>query len=126
MSTNQKECVLPKATLEMLTVKEVAGLLRAQPSSIYAWAKEGKIPAFKINGILRFDLSEVREWIGKSRVSPVDIDKQARKMIKRSRRVDIEGIVNRAIDTYVDRGISSPQGETRSNQARKGGADGTL
>ncbi len=121
MSTNQRECVLPKATLEMLTVKEVAGLLRAQPSSVYAWAKVGKIPAYKINGILRFDLSEVREWIGKSRICPVDIDKHARKMLKRSRSLDIDGIVRRAIDTYVDSGISFSQGETRSNQARKGG-----
>ena len=123
MSNNQRDGVLPKATqLEMLTVKDVAGLLRAQPSSIYAWAKEGKIPAFKINGILRFDLSEVREWIGKSRISPVDIDKQARKMIKRSRSVDIDGIVRRAVDTIRGSGISSFQGATRSNQVQKGGS----
>ena len=121
MSTNQRECVLPKATLEMLTVKDVAGLLRAQPSSVYAWAKEGKIPAFKINGLLRFDLLEVREWIDKSRVSPVDIDKLARKMIKPVRSVDIDGIVSRAVDSIRGSGISSSQGEARSNQAQKGG-----
>lgn len=122
MSNNQRDGVLPKAAQqEMLTVKDVAGLLRAQPSSVYAWAKEGKIPAFKINGLLRFDLLEVREWIGKSRMQPVDTDKLARKLINPVRSVDIEKIVKRSIDTYVGSGISSPEGETRSNQARKGG-----
>lgn len=104
----------------LMTPKEVAEILNCKPSSVYAWAKEGKIPAFKINGLLRFDLSEVREWIDKSRVSPVDTDKMARKMIKRAKSVDIDGIVRRAIDTYAGSGISSSQGETRSNQARKG------
>lgn len=122
MSNNQRDGVLPKAAqLEMLTVKDVAGLLRAQPSSVYAWAKEGKIPAFKINGLLRFDLLEVREWIGKSRIQPVDTDKLARKLINPVRSVDIDRIVRFAVDTIGGRGISSSQGETRSNQARKGG-----
>lgn len=105
----------------LLTPTQVSELLNCKPSSVYAWAKEGKIPAFKINGLLRFDLSEVREWIDKSRVSPVDTDKQAKKMIKRAKSVDIDGIVRRAIDTYAGSGISSSQGETGSNQARKGG-----
>lgn len=122
MSNNQRDGVLPKAAQqEMLTVKDVAGLLRAQPSSVYAWAKEGKIPAFKINGLLRFDLLEVREWIGKSRIQPVDTDKLARKLINPVRSVDIDRIVRLAVDTIGGRGISSSQGETRSNQARKGG-----
>src|SRR4030065_2806386 len=99
MSTNQREGGLPKATLEMRTVKDVAGLLRAQPSSFYAWAKEGKIPAYKINGLLRFDLSEIREWIGKSRIQPVDTDKLARKLINPVRSVDIDRIVRLAVDT---------------------------
>lgn len=122
MSNNQRDGVLAKAAqLEMLTVKDVAGLLRAQPSSVYAWAKEGKIPAFKINGLLRFDLLEVREWIGKSRIQPVDTDKLARKLINPVRSVDIDRIVRFAVDTIGGRGISSSQGETRSNQAQKGG-----
>jgi len=123
MSNNKRDGVLPKAAqLEMLTVKDVAGLLRAQPSSVYAWAKEGKIPAFKINGLLRFDLLEVRVWIGKSRIRPVDTtDKLARKIINPGRSVDIDGIVRRAVDSIRGSGISSSQGETRSNQAQKGG-----
>ena len=122
MSNSQRDGVLPKtAQQEMLTVKDVAGLLRAQPSSVYAWAKEGKIPAYKINGLLRFDLSEIREWIGKSRIQPVDTDKLARKLINPVRSVDIDRIVRLAVDTIGGRGISSSQGETRSIQARKGG-----
>lgn len=122
MSNNQRDGVLPKAAhIEILTANEVAAMVRAQPSTVYAWAKEGKIPAYKINGLLRFDLLEVREWIGKSRMQPVDTDKQARKLINPARSVDIDGIVRRAVDTIAVNDISLTQGETRSNQARKGG-----
>lgn len=105
----------------LMTPKEVAEILNCKQSSVYAWAKEGKIPAFKINGLLRFDLLEVREWIGNHRISPLDADKKAKKIIKPSKNVDIDRVVRRAIDTYAGSGISSYQGETRSNQARKGG-----
>ncbi len=33
---------------EVLTVKEVASLLRATPATVYAWCRAGKLPAFKI------------------------------------------------------------------------------
>lgn len=37
--------------------------MRAKPSTIYAWAEQGIIPAIKINGLLRFDEKEIIAWI---------------------------------------------------------------
>lgn len=123
MSNNQGDGVFPKDTqLEIVTVKEVAGLLRAQTSTIYAWAAAGRIPAIKINGILRFDLSEIKDWIDQNRLKTKENQEKATgKTFNPNRRVDVDGIVRSAIDTYAGSGISSSQGETRSNQARKGG-----
>ena len=47
----------------LLTVKEVAEILNCRPSTVYAWAKCGEIPCYKIGGLLRFDQKEIEEWI---------------------------------------------------------------
>lgn len=49
--------------MKILTCKQVAEILQAKPSTVYAWAEQGIIPSFKINGLLRFDQDEVMEWI---------------------------------------------------------------
>ncbi len=33
---------------ELLTVQEVAAMLRTTPATVYAWCRAGKLPAFKI------------------------------------------------------------------------------
>ncbi len=49
--------------LSILTVKEVAELIKAKPSTVYSWAEQGVIPCFKLNGLLRFDEGEISDWI---------------------------------------------------------------
>ena len=49
--------------MKILTCKQVAEIIQAKTSTVYAWAEQGLVPSFKINGLLRFDESEVREWI---------------------------------------------------------------
>jgi excisionase family DNA binding protein len=49
--------------MKLLTCKEVAELIRAKPSTVYAWAEQGFVPCFKINGLLRFDEADVIRWL---------------------------------------------------------------
>jgi excisionase family DNA binding protein len=49
--------------VKILTVKQVADLIQAKTSTVYAWAEQGMLPSFKINGLLRFDHDEVMEWL---------------------------------------------------------------
>ena len=49
--------------MKLLTVKNVADLIQAKPSTIYQWAEQGSIPCFKLNGILRFSEEEILTWI---------------------------------------------------------------
>jgi len=49
--------------MKLLTAKEIAGLLRAKPSTVYAWAEQGILPCLKINGLLRFDEEEILGWL---------------------------------------------------------------
>jgi excisionase family DNA binding protein len=45
------------------TVNELAEYLQIKPSTLYAWAAQGKIRCLKINGLLRFHADEITQWI---------------------------------------------------------------
>ena len=48
---------------ELLTVDDVAGLLKARSKTIRQWVYQGKIPSLKINGLLRFSRHQLDSWI---------------------------------------------------------------
>lgn len=52
-------------TVEILTVKEVAGYLKLNERTVYRMAAAGTIPAFKVGGSWRFKLLEIDTWIQK-------------------------------------------------------------
>ena len=47
----------------LMTVEEVAEYLRVKSSTVYEWAKKGKIPAAKVGRLWRFDREEIEEWV---------------------------------------------------------------
>ena len=47
----------------LLTVKEVAELLRVSPQTLYKMLEQGRIPALRIGNQWRFDRGRVTEWI---------------------------------------------------------------
>lgn len=52
----------PGTPPQLLTVAEVAGLLRVEVSTIYVWTSKRKIPFRKVGGRLRFDRDEILRW----------------------------------------------------------------
>lgn len=48
---------------DLLTVSEVAALLKAKVKTIRQWVYQGKIPCLKINGLLRFSRLGLESWI---------------------------------------------------------------
>jgi excisionase family DNA binding protein len=53
---------------DILTIKEVSEYLKVTERTLYRLAQEGKIPAFKVGGSWRFQLSDLDEWITKQKV----------------------------------------------------------
>jgi excisionase family DNA binding protein len=49
--------------MKILTVNQVAELIQAKPSTVYAWAEQSRIPSIKINGLRRFIESEILTWL---------------------------------------------------------------
>jgi excisionase family DNA binding protein len=47
----------------LLTVKELAEILRVNPITVYRMAQNGNIPALKINSNWRFLKSSIEKWL---------------------------------------------------------------
>lgn len=47
----------------LLTVNALSQRLQIKPSTLYAWASQGKIPCRKIHGLVRFDPTEIDRWL---------------------------------------------------------------
>jgi excisionase family DNA binding protein len=50
---------------KMLTPAQLAELLAVSPKSIYAWVKQGMLPAIQLGASIRFDPFTTAEWIRK-------------------------------------------------------------
>ena len=50
-------------TDEILTIREVADLLKINEKTAYKLVSAGKIPGFKVGGSWRFDRQEIARWI---------------------------------------------------------------
>jgi excisionase family DNA binding protein len=48
---------------EIMTAKEVAAYLNIHPLTVHRYAREGKIPAFKIGTDWRFHKKHLQRWI---------------------------------------------------------------
>jgi len=44
-------------------VSELSEYLSVKENTIYSWVNQRKIPHIKINGLVRFDLNRIDEWI---------------------------------------------------------------
>ena len=54
----------------LLTVKEVASLLRVSAQTLYKMLEAGEIPAVKVGSQWRFDRDKIREWIANQAKAP--------------------------------------------------------
>ena len=62
---------LPGIERELLTVDEVANLLRISVKTLRQWVYRGLVPNLKINGIVRFDRLALDGWIQQSSRSDI-------------------------------------------------------
>lgn len=111
--------------MTLLTVKDMAIRLQVKEKTIYAWASQRKIPCLRVNAALRFDATEIEQWLQKSHVPIGPPHMPAQNSCKGSTKAR-EGVdilvesAKRAV--YTSRGetrpIASPKGKERTNGAR--------
>ena len=79
----------------LMSLAEVSRYLGMSERTIYGWAQEGKIPAFKLGSAWRFRRSEVDEWLeghrsGGSSRGPITPDVDLEPTRRRVREMDEE------------------------------------
>ena len=47
----------------LLTIKDLSAFLNIPPSTLYAWVHQGKIPFYKIHGLIRFRFKAIVRWL---------------------------------------------------------------
>lgn len=57
---------------EILTLPEVAQLLKVADKTVYTMAQQGQIPAFKVRGQWRFKRLDIDDWIEQQKAAPRD------------------------------------------------------
>lgn len=63
---------------KLLTVDEVAGLLRVKPSVVEYWIYTRSIPYIKIGKQVLFDKEDLKEWIQKQKRGAISLDSARR------------------------------------------------
>ena len=69
---------------EILTAKEVAEYLNIHPLTVHRYAREGRIPAFKIGTDWRFHKKYIEKWIKQKVTSNFNSKQQAAVFFEKS------------------------------------------
>lgn len=57
---------------EILTLPEVAQLLKVAEKTVYSMAQKGQLPAFKVGGQWRFKRVDIDQWIEQRKAASRD------------------------------------------------------
>ena len=108
-------------TLSLLTVKDLATRLQIKDKTVYAWVSHGKIPSVKINGVLRFDVIEIEQWLQECHV-PIGPPHMPVKHRRKVSATSVDHLIESA-----KRAVYTVRGETRvASPFRREGANGAL
>ncbi|QPJ65373.1 MAG: helix-turn-helix domain-containing protein [Candidatus Nitrohelix vancouverensis] len=66
---------------QFYSVKELAHYLSIKAKTLYSWVESGKIPAYKINGALRFNIHEINGFLKDKKIKPASSSREAKKII---------------------------------------------
>ena len=62
---------------QLMDIKEVASYLRVKDSTVYTWAKEGILPAFRLGRLWRFRRADLDAWLENKRHQPAEEETSA-------------------------------------------------
>jgi PTS system nitrogen regulatory IIA component len=64
----------------LMDIKEVANYLRVKDSTVYTWAQEGKLPAFRLGRLWRFRRADLDAWLENTRYTQDDEENESAAM----------------------------------------------
>ena len=109
--------------MNIVTVKEVSALLKVKASTLYSWVGSGSIPHLRLNGVIRFDMDEIKQWILTSRTTKQDPLPIPRKQKSKG---ELDDIVRRTIDTVKGKRYNPSTGNQADIRVSGRRHDGTV
>jgi excisionase family DNA binding protein len=79
--------------MRLVTIKVASTFLMVKTSTIYSWVHNGSIPFHRLNGLIRFDMDELEQWVKDSDKSLI---MHSVKPLKKN--IDVNKIVKNTID----------------------------
>ena len=101
-------------------IKKLSVHLNIKLSTLYAWVAEGKIPHFKIHGLIRFKPEEIEQWL--QPYHKTGLTRPSEPISRPSNGDPIDTLIER-----VRREVyNGHKRETRPRQGRKEAKDGSV
>ena len=100
--------------MKLVSIKEISEFLKVKEPTLYSWVRNGHIPSYKLNGLVRFDMDELRQWV-KSKTISRNVTIRSKKL----RVMDIDNIIKKAIDGVTGKGYNPSKRETSPSQGLK-------
>jgi excisionase family DNA binding protein len=97
--------------MKLLTIKELSEFLTIKVSTLYTWVHNGTIPYIKLNGLLRFDMDEIKEWIKRSKSTLRNRKANTKRSFKPSNVPNVDNIVRKSIDNVTNARYNAPIGK---------------
>lgn len=108
---------------EFLDIEDLSEYLSIKKSTLYAKVSSGQIPHYKIGHLVRFKKEEIDNWMEGLRKMVVDSATKTREIfdqLKNSKKIDIDNIIKKSIESTKCKDYNSIQRETRP-ESRRGG-----
>jgi nitrogen PTS system EIIA component len=104
---------------EILTIEEVAQLLRVSERTVYDWAQKGEIPGGKIGTSWRFKKDIIEQWISKRlspRIQPLDAEQSPLEAVLSADRITFITVNSKsdALGTLIDLSVDIPGVNSRA------------
>lgn len=104
---------------EILTIEEVAQLLRVSERTVYDWAQKGEIPGGKIGTSWRFKKDVIEQWISKRlspRIQQLDAEQSPLEAVLSADRITFTTVNSKsdALSALIDLSVDIPGVNTRA------------
>ena len=76
--------------MALLTIQDLAQWLTVKPATLYSWVAQGKMPALKIHGVIRFRRDDIAAWLAGCQIEPSNPSRPAD---RRPRSDDVDTLI---------------------------------
>lgn len=103
-----------------LTIKDVANMLQIKRCTLYLWVAQGKLPALRLGGLIRFRREDIDKWLAGCQI---ELPNPLHPANRRQQSDDVDTLIARAkAEVY-----NSSHGKSDQSRAnRKGDSHGSV